>query len=98
MAENRARQIVLAGRLQDPAQLSNFHLEELPLPIPGTDEILLKFLYISLDPYMRGRMDDKKSYAASINVGEPNIYAQERTSLETGSGSAFHRLALVEQW
>jgi len=71
MAEDIARQIVLARRPRGPAQLNNFRLEELPLPIPGPGEILLKVLYLSLDPYMRGRMDDKESYAASINVGDP---------------------------
>jgi NADPH-dependent curcumin reductase CurA len=49
---------------------TDFALVESPLPVIAEGEVLLKTLYLSLDPYMRGRMDDAKSYAASVNLGE----------------------------
>lgn len=49
---------------------SNFKLEEAQIEI-NDDEVLLKPLYFSVDPYMRGRMNDTKSYAASWKLGEP---------------------------
>lgn len=63
------RRIVLAKRPEGPPQDENFRLEEADLPDPGPGEILVKVKYMSLDPYMRGRMDDVKSYAAPVPVG-----------------------------
>jgi NADPH-dependent curcumin reductase len=45
-------------------------MEEFTPPLPGPGEILLKVDYLSIDPYMRGRMDDKKSYAEPVKIGE----------------------------
>jgi NADPH-dependent curcumin reductase len=70
MTETSAHQIVLAARPQGQVQLSDFRLEESTVPVPGPGEILLKVEYLSLDPYMRGRMDDRKSYAEPVKVGE----------------------------
>ena len=39
--------------------------------MPQNGEILLKTLYVSVDPYLRGRMSDRKSYTAGFNLGEP---------------------------
>jgi NADPH-dependent curcumin reductase len=58
-----AHHIVLASRPQGQASESNFLLKPLELPALGSDEVLVKNHYLSLDPYMRGRMDDVKSYA-----------------------------------
>jgi hypothetical protein len=63
MSDTSVRQIVLAGRPHGAVQLSDFRLEEAEMPTPGPGEMLLKVRYLSLDPYMRGRMDDRKSYA-----------------------------------
>lgn len=41
----------------------------MPLPAPGEGEVLLRTIYLSLDPYMRGRMNDAKSYAAPVELG-----------------------------
>ena len=60
---NRARQIVLAARPKGKPQLTDFRLEETEIPTPGPGQVLLRVQYLSLDPYMRGRMDDRKSYA-----------------------------------
>ncbi|MCL4151735.1 UNVERIFIED_CONTAM: hypothetical protein GTU68_058943, partial [Idotea baltica] len=62
------RQIALASRPTGAPTLENFRLEELPIPTPGAGEVLVRVHYMSLDPYMRGRMDDAKSYAANIPV------------------------------
>jgi NADPH-dependent curcumin reductase CurA len=64
------RQIVLASRPNGPPTAENFRLEEVPMPKLPPGGLLLRVLYLSLDPYMRGRMDDAKSYARSVGVGE----------------------------
>jgi NADPH-dependent curcumin reductase CurA len=69
MSSTKARQIVLAARPQGKPRLTDFRLEETPLPTPGAGHVLLEVLYLSLDPYMRGRMDDRKSYAAPTALG-----------------------------
>jgi NADPH-dependent curcumin reductase CurA len=54
------RQIVLAARPNGKPKLTDFRLEEIAVPTPSPGQILLGFRYLSLDPYMRGRMDDRK--------------------------------------
>jgi NADPH-dependent curcumin reductase CurA len=61
--------VVLASRPSGKPTQANFRLETLPLPDLAEGEILLEILYLSLDPYMRGRMDDAKSYAKPVEVG-----------------------------
>jgi NADPH-dependent curcumin reductase CurA len=61
--------IVLAKRPQGAADLDSFRLESAPIPQPGTGEVLLRTLWLSLDPYMRGRMSDAPSYAAPVALG-----------------------------
>jgi NADPH-dependent curcumin reductase len=65
-----ALQIVLAARPRGAVKLSDFRLQEASMPTPGAGEILLEVIYLSLDPYMRGRMDDRKSYSDPAKVGE----------------------------
>ena len=62
-------QIVLEHRPQGWVQESDFRIVETPLPQPADGEILVKNSYLSLDPYMRGRMDAAKSYAANVALG-----------------------------
>ncbi len=69
MAEKIARQIVLSARPQGRPKPSDFRLEETAIPTPSDGQILLKVQYLSLDPYMRGRMDDRKSYAKPVPLG-----------------------------
>ena len=52
------------------ATLENFALIERPAPTPGPEEVLVRHEFLSLDPYMRGRMNEGKSYAASQALGE----------------------------
>lgn len=63
------RRIVLASRPQGMVSLENFRLEEAPVPQPGPGQILVRQIYQSLDPYMRGRMNDGPSYAPPVPVG-----------------------------
>src|ERR1700745_1403161 len=69
MPEVKARQIVLAARPQGRPKPSDFRLEETAIPAPSTGQILLRVQYLSLDPYMRGRMDDRKSYQPPVSLG-----------------------------
>jgi len=70
MSEPAIKQIVLASRPKGPPTAENFRLETVPMPALPTGGLLLRVLYLSLDPYMRGRMDDAKSYAKPVGVGE----------------------------
>jgi NADPH-dependent curcumin reductase CurA len=65
-----AERIVLASRLVGEPTLDNFRLEELPIPQPAPGQMLLRTLWLSLDPYMRGRMSDALSYAKPVGIGE----------------------------
>src|SRR5206468_598620 len=64
------RRVVLASRPQDAVSEDNFRIESAPLPRCGDGEVLVRNLWISLDPYMRGRMRDAKSYAKGVDIGE----------------------------
>jgi NADPH-dependent curcumin reductase CurA len=66
----RARQIVLAARPKGRPELTDFRLEETAVPTPVSGQLLLKVHYLSLDPYMRGRMNDVKSYATPLQIGD----------------------------
>jgi NADPH-dependent curcumin reductase CurA len=65
----KATQIVLASRPQGKPRLTDFRLEETAIPTPGPGQVLLRVQYLSLDPYMRGRMDDRESYAPPTPLG-----------------------------
>ena len=64
------RQITLAARPVGYPKESDFKLVEAPVPQPGEGELLARTLYLSVDPYMRGRMNDVKSYAPPVQIGE----------------------------
>src|SRR5271166_5503211 len=67
------RQILLKSRPTGAPSTANFELVERPIPSPGEGEVLLHTLYLSLDPYMRGRMNDAKSYAKPAELGAPMV-------------------------
>src|SRR5438477_5162317 len=69
MTETKARQIVLAARPQGRPKPSDFRLEETEIPTPSAGQILLRVQYLSLDPYMRGRVDDRESDATPVPLG-----------------------------
>lgn len=64
------RRLVLASRPQGAPTADNFRLEEQPIPEAAEGDVLLRTVYLSLDPYMRGRMSDAPSYAAPVQIGE----------------------------
>lgn len=64
------RQITLASRPVGFPKVSDFDLVFSPVPTPAAGEVLLRSAYLSLDPYMRGRMNDARSYAPPIAIGE----------------------------
>jgi NADPH-dependent curcumin reductase CurA len=63
-------QVQLASRPTGPVEESHFKIVEMDVPKPGHSEVLVKNLWLSLDPYMRGRMSAAKSYAKPVEVGE----------------------------
>jgi NADPH-dependent curcumin reductase CurA len=64
------RRIVLARRPPAEVAETDFRLEEVAVPEPGPGQLLVRVIYLSLDPYMRGRMRDVASYAAPVALGE----------------------------
>ena len=64
------RAILLKSRPVGAPTLENFRLEERNIPVPENRQVLLRTHYLSLDPYMRGRMSDGPSYAASTAIGD----------------------------
>ena len=67
------RRIVLASRPAAEPSVDNFRLETVPVPTPGPGEVLVRNHYLSLDPYMRGRMSTAKSYAPPQPLDEVMI-------------------------
>jgi NADPH-dependent curcumin reductase CurA len=62
------RRIVLASRPKGKPTVDNFRLETVAVPMPGDGEVLLQTQFLSLDPYMRGRMNAGKSYAPGVEL------------------------------
>ena len=69
MSNKTNRQIVLAARPVGAPKESDFDIVETAVPTPGDGEMVCRTLYLSLDPYMRGRISDAKSYAAPVEIG-----------------------------
>lgn len=69
------RRIVLASRPQGAVTVDNFRLEQAPLAGLAEGQIRVRNLYLSIDPYMRGRMNDAKSYAEPVALGDVMIGA-----------------------
>jgi NADPH-dependent curcumin reductase CurA len=92
------RQFVLGGRPDGKPDLDAFELQETAIPEPGRGEVLVRTLYLSVDPYMRGRMRDRDSYAEPWTVGDRleghvvgEVVASEHDDWEAGE-FAFGRL------
>lgn len=64
------KRIVLASRPEAAPTPENFRLEDAILPAPGPGQFLARTIWLSLDPYMRGRMSAAKSYASPVGIGE----------------------------
>src|SRR3984957_10994648 len=63
------RQVVLAARPEGLPRAGNFRVETGPMPEPLEGQVLVATKFLSLDPYMRGRMNDAESYAPPVSVG-----------------------------
>ena len=70
---NHYQRIVLASRPHGQVTPDNFRIETLPVPEINEGEVLIRNHFLSLDPYMRGRMEDAKSYAAPQPLNETMI-------------------------
>jgi NADPH-dependent curcumin reductase CurA len=70
MSERINKRIVLKSRLHGMPEDDNFEIQEIPAAVPGDGEMLLKTRWLSLDPYMRGRMSDRESYAKPLDLGD----------------------------
>jgi NADPH-dependent curcumin reductase CurA len=66
----KSLQIRLASRPVGEPTAENFETVETELPAPGDGQLLVSTVYLSLDPYMRGRMSDARSYATPVGIGE----------------------------
>ena len=64
------KRVVLASYPEGWVTEGNFRVEPAPLPKPGEGEVLVKNLWLSLDPYMRGRISQQKSYVKGVGIGE----------------------------
>ena len=64
------KRVVLASYPEGWVTEGNFRVETAPLPKPGEGEVLIKNLWLSLDPYMRGRISQQKSYVKGVEIGE----------------------------
>ena len=79
------RRIVLAARPKGDPKDTDFRLEEAEIPKPGEGQVLLRTLYLSLDPYMRGRMNAGPSYAPPVEVGGVMVGATVSEVVESAS-------------
>ena len=64
------RQWILKNRPIGYPKETDFEIKSVEIPEIGNDEILIKTLFMSLDPYMRGRLRDAKSYTKPVQIGE----------------------------
>ncbi|MFT8245941.1 NADP-dependent oxidoreductase [Roseomonas sp. BN140053] len=69
MTETTNPQVLLARRPAGEPVPEDFRLAEAPVPVPGPGEVLVRNRFLSLDPYMRGRMNEAKSYAPPVAIG-----------------------------
>ena len=77
------RQITLAARPVGYPKASDFNLIEVQIPTPKDGEVLVKTIYLSVDPYMRGRINAAKSYAANVEIDEVMVGSVIAEVIET---------------
>src|SRR5665213_3602453 len=70
MSNQKNREIRLKKRPEGMPKASDFELAETAVPTPGSDQVLVRNSYMSVDPYMRGRMVDRESYTPPFQIGE----------------------------
>ena len=89
MAAAAGKRILLAARPVGEPKESDFRIETMSVPEPGAGEVLLRTLWLSLDPYMRGRMSDAPSYATPVAIGQ---VMEGRTVAELQRKASFVRI------
>ncbi|HUL47685.1 MAG TPA: NADP-dependent oxidoreductase [Steroidobacteraceae bacterium] len=82
------RRIVLARRPHGAPVPEDFRLEEVAVPVPAPGQVLLRTRFLSLDPYMRGRMSDAPSYVPPVALGAP-MAAQTVSVIEASQNPAY---------
>lgn len=75
MTSSKNLQVLLKSRPKGAPDTGNFEITESAIPTPKDDELLIRTMYLSLDPYMRGRMSDRESYADPVEVGSVMVGA-----------------------
>lgn len=85
MADTKNRQIILKKRPSGEPTGEEFETESIRVPKPGNGEVLVRTLYLSVDPYMRGRMRDAKSYADPFELKKPIVGAVVGEVIESKS-------------
>jgi hypothetical protein len=97
-----SREIHLAARPVGEPKPSDFELVEVEVPDPGPDEIVVRNRWMSVDPYMRGRMNDLRSYVQPFEIGAPleggavgDVVASEAEQIATGQ-QVLHQLGWRE--
>jgi len=68
--EGMRQSVVLRQRPSGMPERSNFEIVSDAIPTPEAGEVVTRVLYLSIDPYMRGRLSDRKSYATPVQIGE----------------------------
>jgi NADPH-dependent curcumin reductase CurA len=81
-----SREIRLAARPEGEPEPRHFELAETEVPDPGEGEVLVRNLWMSVDPYMRGRMNDVPSYVPPFQIGEPLEGGAVGEVIESGDG------------
>src|SRR2546428_14077561 len=71
MSKYTSREVRLASRPKGLPTAENFTLAQVELEPPQPGQVLVRNLYLSVDPYMRGRMNDRKSYVPPFELGKP---------------------------
>jgi NADPH-dependent curcumin reductase CurA len=91
VTESVSREIHLKHRPVGPPSARDFELVTVPIPTPGAGEVLVRNLYMSVDPYMRGRMIEQPSYIQPFPLGQPleggcvgQVVQSERSTFQVG--------------
>jgi len=93
----RSREIHLASRPEELPTPENFELVEVQLPEPSGEEVLVRNLFMSVDPYMRGRMTNRRSYVPPFRLGEAMLGHAVGEVVDPGE-SAFRPGDLVQHF
>ncbi len=79
------QQILLKSRPEGAPSADNFELVETPMPVAAPGQVLRRTIWLSVDPYMRGRMSEAKSYSAPAILGEPMVGGTVSQIVESNS-------------